>query len=337
MNKFNKSIQQVIQFALTFFMAMFALISGLQLVYLVKNGVTTQGLIMVVFFAAAAFAFNRVKENQKKQVAALSAAQNAATERQKSAPVYKHPASVQQFIASSKACPRCRDKLAVCLEPQHGSTFPHLATGAEPGDCKYYCPTCKKFLSMDEEYEDFTWEAPEVPEGDGRRYHFSQEYLKPLERQKTISTIAMTIGVPGIFLFLYLLKVYASNLALAGVILCAVVSSVSVTISSKARRALRESQKVYYEFSEDGLIQSDGQKPVFYPWKDIRILYQVGDDFQGVAFGTTGRNFIITDYIERKTKIVERIVAHVKDHAQIDSRIFEHIDLPDEEDATSAN
>lgn len=168
MNKFNKSIQQVIQFALTFFMAMFALISGLQLVYLVKNGVTTQGLIMVVFFAAAAFAFNRVKENQKKQVAALSAAQNAATERQKSAPVYKHPASVQQFIASSKACPRCRDKLAVCLEPQHGSTFPHLATGAEPGDCKYYCPTCKKFLSMDEEYEDFTWEAPEVPEGVAR-------------------------------------------------------------------------------------------------------------------------------------------------------------------------
>ena len=45
MNKFNKSIQQVIQFALTYFMAMFALISGLQLVYLVKNGVTTQGLI----------------------------------------------------------------------------------------------------------------------------------------------------------------------------------------------------------------------------------------------------------------------------------------------------
>ena len=337
MNKFNKAFQQFLGIAMTFFMVMFALISGLQLAYMLKNGFTSQGLILTAFFAAGAFAFNKVKENQKKQVAALAAAQAAEKEQKKAAPVYKHPASVQQFIGSSKACSRCGDKLAVCLEPQHGSTFPHLATGAEPGDCKYYCPTCKKFYSMDEEYQDYVWTAPQVPEGDGRKYRFSQEYLKPLERQKTISTITMTAGVAGILISLYLLNAYASNLAVTGVIVCAVISSLSVTVSSKARRALRDAQKVYYEFSEDGLIQSDGQNPVFYPWEDIRILYQVGDDFQGIAFDTRGRNFIITDYIERKSKIVERIAAKVKGHAQIDSRIFEHIDLPEEEDATSAN
>lgn len=331
MNKFNKSIQQVIHFASSFFSAMFALIAGLQLIFMVKNGFTTPGIIQVLFFAAGAFAINKVKENQKKQLDNLKNVEQTVAEKEKAAPTFKHPASVQQFIASSKACPRCGDKLAVCLEPQHGSTFPHLATGAEPGECKYYCPTCKKFLSMDEEYADFTWEIPEVPEGDGRRYHFSEEYLKPLEKQKSISTIAMTVGVIGIIVCLYLLRTYASNLALGGVILMAVISSVSVTISSKARGALREAKKVYYEFCEDGLIQSDGQKPVLYPWKDIRIIYQVGDDFQGVAFHTSGRNFIITDYIERKAKIVERIVAKVKDHAQIDQRIFEHIDIVEEE------
>ena len=110
-----------------------------------------------------------------------------------------------------------------------------------------------------------------------------------------------------------------------------------VTISSKARRALRESQKVYYEFSEDGLIQSDGQKPVFYPWKDIRILYQVGDDFQGVAFGTTAGTLSSPIILSARPRSWSEIVAHVKDHAQIDSRIFEHINLPEEEEASPVN
>lgn len=331
MNKFNKSLQEVIQFASSFFSAMFALVAGIQFVFMIKNGFTTQGIIYVVFFVASAFAINRIKENQKKQLEQTKILEEKEKQQKKAAPTYKHPASIQQFIsADNKACPRCGDKLAICLEPMHGSTFPHLATGAEPGECKYYCPACKKFLSMDEEYEPFTREEPEVPQGDGRQYHFSQEYLKPLEKQKTISTVVMTIGVAGILGFLYLLKISASNLALAGVIGCSVISSMSVTISSKARRALRESQKVYYEFSEDGLIQSDGQKLIFYPWKDIRIIYQVGDNFDGIAFDTTGRNFIITDYIERKAKIVERIVEKVKDHAQIDKRIFDHIHLEEE-------
>ena len=169
---------------------------------------------------------------------------------------------------------------------------------------------------------DFTWEAPEVPEGDGRRYHFSQEYLKPLERQKTISTIAMTVGCPRylpLFIFTQSLRFQPGTGWCDSVCRCLQRVSHHLLQGAPCPAGI---PKVYYEFSEDGLIQSDGQKPVFYPWKDIRILYQVGDDFQGGRLWHHQWNFIITDYIERKTKIVERIVAHVKDHAQIDGQDF---------------
>ena len=109
MNKFNKSIQQVIQFALTFFMAMFALISGLQLVYLVKNGVTTQGLIMVVLFCRRRLCLQPGKGEPEEEAGCsfVRAAQNAATEDR------SLPRSTNTRLLSNSLSPAARPAPAV--------------------------------------------------------------------------------------------------------------------------------------------------------------------------------------------------------------------------------
>ena len=105
-------------------MAMFALISGLQLVYPSKNGVTTQGLIMVVFFAAAAFAFNRVKEEPEEAGCSFVRRTECGDRKTEVCPGLQTPGFCPTVYRQQQGLPPLWDKLAVCLSPSTAAPFP---------------------------------------------------------------------------------------------------------------------------------------------------------------------------------------------------------------------